>query len=80
MVKAAALAAKLTFAYARIGILLDGSASMAGHTTQALRPMAAALATRDVLMAAAAHRGHAGDPDAELRELKLLFERETAAR
>lgn len=51
--KAAELAARLPFLYARVGILLDGSASMAGHATQALRPMAAALATRDVLMAAA---------------------------
>ena len=51
--QAKALAAKLPFAYARIGILLDSSASMAGHATQALRPMASALATRDVLMAAA---------------------------
>jgi hypothetical protein len=52
--KAAALAARLPFSYARVGILLDGSASMAGHATQALRPMASALATRDVLVAAAA--------------------------
>lgn len=37
--------------YARIGVLVDASASMAGHATQHLRPMAVALALRDMLQA-----------------------------
>jgi hypothetical protein len=36
----------------RAGILVDASASMAGSSTQALRPMATALALRDALCAA----------------------------
>lgn len=46
--KRSALALRLP--YARIGILLDASASMAGSREQPLRPMATVLAVRDVLM------------------------------
>jgi hypothetical protein len=48
--KARKAALSLRLGYARIGILLDASASMAGSKEQALRPMATALAVRDVLM------------------------------
>jgi hypothetical protein len=40
--------------YEHLGVIVDGSASMAGDETQALRPMATALAMRDMLM-------HTGD-------------------
>jgi hypothetical protein len=36
--------------YDTIGLLVDASASMAGHATQKLRPMAATLAMRDMLV------------------------------
>ncbi|HVI03702.1 MAG TPA: hypothetical protein VM869_33645, partial [Enhygromyxa sp.] len=43
--------------YAQIGVLVDASASMAGHASQKLRPMAVALALRDMLQAVGeAHR------------------------
>lgn len=48
--KAAAVAARLSFGWRRVGVLLDASASMAGSNEQALRPMAVALALRDVLV------------------------------
>lgn len=48
--KARKAALALRLGYARIGILLDASASMAGSKEQPLRPMATALAVRDVLM------------------------------
>lgn len=50
--KALRAASKFPFDYGRAGILIDTSASMAGGDTQPLRPMATALATRDVLDAA----------------------------
>ena len=46
-------ATALRLGYGRIGILLDASASMAGSREQPLRPMATALALRDVLAHAA---------------------------
>jgi hypothetical protein len=50
-------AAEFPVRYARIGVLVDASASMAGHGTQNLRPMAVALALRDMLQAVGeAHR------------------------
>jgi hypothetical protein len=49
MAKAKKAASTLRLGYARIGILLDASASMAGSREQPLRPMATALALRDVL-------------------------------
>jgi hypothetical protein len=49
--KAAEAATKFPVSFRRLGILVDASASMAGHGTQALRPMATALALRDVLAA-----------------------------
>ncbi|MHC4940137.1 MAG: VWA domain-containing protein [Planctomycetota bacterium] len=51
--KAQAIASKLPARIAHAGILLDASASMAGSHEQALRPMAATLAVRDLLQAAA---------------------------
>lgn len=51
--KASKAALALRLGYGRIGILLDASASMAGSKEQPLRPMATALAVRDVLMHAA---------------------------
>jgi hypothetical protein len=53
MDKAKKSAATLRLGYARIGVLLDASASMAGSREQHLRPMATALALRDVLAHAA---------------------------
>ncbi len=53
MEKAKKAASALRLGYARIGVLLDASASMAGSREQALRPMATALAIRDVLAHAA---------------------------
>lgn len=50
--KAAEAAAKLPVRYQDIGIVLDASRSMIGHHTQRLRPMASALATVDMLVAA----------------------------
>lgn len=51
--KAKKTARTLRLGYGRIGILLDASASMMGSREQALRPMATALALRDVLAHAA---------------------------
>jgi hypothetical protein len=51
--KAQAAAAKWPFRYGAVGILVDASESMTGHRTQRLRPMATALALRDVLQAVA---------------------------
>lgn len=51
--KAKEAADGLPVKYKSIGILLDASQSMFGHETQKLRPMAVALATRDMLKAAA---------------------------
>ncbi|MBI2389280.1 MAG: VWA domain-containing protein [Deltaproteobacteria bacterium] len=48
-----ALQVRLRLGYGRIGILLDASASMTGSREQPLRPMATALALRDVLAHAA---------------------------
>lgn len=53
MAKAKRAAATLRLGYARIGVLLDASGSMAGSREQPLRPMATALAIRDVLAHAA---------------------------
>lgn len=47
--KAAKAAARFPIRHERIGILVDASRSMIGHETQALRPMATALALRDML-------------------------------
>jgi len=50
--KAAEIAARLPVQFEKIGVLVDASASMMGHVTQPLRPMAVALALRDVLLSA----------------------------
>ena len=50
-VKARQAAKKMPMAFNHIGILVDGSASMFGSETQALRPIATACATRDMLRA-----------------------------
>jgi hypothetical protein len=47
--KAEKTAARFPIRFERVGILIDASASMAGHATQPLRPMAVALALRDVM-------------------------------
>ena len=47
--KALRAAAAFPARYGDVGILVDASASMKGHKTQALRPMAATLALRDML-------------------------------
>lgn len=47
--KAIAAAAALPVNYQKIGIVVDGSASMAGDKTQHLRPLATTLALRDML-------------------------------
>ncbi|MCF2529407.1 hypothetical protein [Yinghuangia soli] len=52
--RARTAAAALDLADRRIALVLDGSASMAGAREQALRPVAATLALRDVLREAAA--------------------------
>lgn len=52
--KAKKLAAGFPAHYGTVGIVVDASASMAGDKTQALRPMACALAMRDMLQ-------HVGD-------------------
>lgn len=51
--KAASVAARLPVRFEHAGILLDVSASMMGHETQAMRPISVALALRDVLAEAA---------------------------
>lgn len=53
MAKKTALQVTPRLGYGRIGILLDASASMGGSREQPLRPMALALALRDVLAHAA---------------------------
>jgi hypothetical protein len=45
-------AEKLLMKYDRVGILVDASESHRGDKTQALRPMAISLATRDILVSA----------------------------
>jgi hypothetical protein len=50
--KAAGIASDLPIQFQKVGILVDASASMGGHGTQPLRPMAVVLALRDVLLAA----------------------------
>lgn len=57
--KARRAARDFPFRYESIGILVDGSASMMGGHTQKLRPMAVALAIRDMLLHTARH-GHVG--------------------
>jgi hypothetical protein len=52
LAKARGAAKSLPVKYGRIGILLDCSESMFGSEQQKLRPMAVALATRDMLRAA----------------------------
>ena len=47
---AQAVAVKLPFQFQRAGVLVDASQSMVGHETQAKRPIATALALRDVLV------------------------------
>ena len=47
--KAETTASNLPVQFEHVGILLDASASMMGHLTQAYRPMAIALAMRDTL-------------------------------
>lgn len=47
--KGAQAAKRFWTRYERLGILLDASGSMFGHATQALKPMAQALALRDML-------------------------------
>lgn len=47
--KAKALAARLPVRFDHAAIVLDVSASMVGHSTQAMRPISIALALRDVL-------------------------------
>ena len=47
--KAEKAADRLPVRFDRVGILLDASASMQGHQTQAYRPMAIALALRDTM-------------------------------
>jgi len=51
--KAEAAAARLPVQFARVGVLMDASQSMIGHDTQARRPIATALALRDLLSATA---------------------------
>ncbi len=51
--KAIQAAKELPIRFEKIAILVDNSLSMTGHDTQAMRPMAIACATRDVLQAAA---------------------------
>lgn len=51
--KAREAANGLPISYKKIGVLVDASQSMFGHETQKLRPMAVALATRDMLREAA---------------------------
>jgi hypothetical protein len=53
--KARAAAAALPVRYANVGVVLDASASMVGSGTQKFRPLAVALAMRDVLVASAAN-------------------------
>ncbi len=52
-VKAEATAARLPVRFDRVGVLIDSSLSMIGHDTQARRPIATALALRDMLVATA---------------------------
>ncbi|MGI9472368.1 MAG: VWA domain-containing protein [Rubripirellula sp.] len=49
--KAEAAAERLPVRFDRVGILIDTSQSMVGHDTQARRPIATALALRDLLAA-----------------------------
>lgn len=48
-IKAEKIAKDLPFSYSNIGVLVDTSYSMMGDKTQKLKPMAVALAVRDVL-------------------------------
>ena len=54
--KAREVAAAIDLGIARVGVLLDASASMAGRSTQPLRPIATGLALRDALAATATER------------------------
>lgn len=51
--KAEAAAARLPVQFERVGVLIDASQSMIGHDSQARRPIATALALRDLLSATA---------------------------
>ncbi len=51
--KAEAAAARLPVRFERVGVLIDAYQSMLGHDTQARRPIATALALRDLLTATA---------------------------
>jgi len=51
--KAKSAAARLPVRFERVGVLIDASQSMLGHDTQARRPIATALALRDMLSATA---------------------------
>lgn len=51
--KAKRAAAQLPVRFDRVGVLIDSSLSMVGHDTQARRPIATALALRDMLVATA---------------------------
>lgn len=67
--KAKESASGIPIRYGHVGILIDASESMTGHETQALRPIATALATRDMLMAASDKvtvRYSGGDQDNKL--------------
>ena len=67
--KAKESASGIPIRYGHVGILVDTSESMAGHKSQALRPIATVLATRDMLIAAsdkATIRYSGGDQDEKL--------------
>ncbi len=51
--KAETAAARLPVRFDRVAVLIDSSQSMIGHDTQARRPIATALALRDLLSATA---------------------------
>lgn len=53
--KAEAAASRLPVQFGQVGVLIDTSQSMIGHDTQARRPIATALALRDLLEATADH-------------------------
>jgi hypothetical protein len=53
--KAEKAANMLPMTYGKVSIIVDNSESMRGDKTQAMRPMACALATKDMLMASSDH-------------------------
>ncbi len=70
--KARAVADRMPVRFEHTGILLDTSASMLGHQTQARRPISVALAVRDLLAEAAEQATIVTSDGRETRQAELI--------